>query len=391
MNRRKKWGFLGKGLYISQPESKPKAEPLNKNQFESWDSKKSNYQRIDLIPKGGFVGGGGVYGGVTPTPSPTPSITPSVTPSETPGLGCLWQNQSSLWENNTNQWQNCASLPTPTPSATIPTTPTPTPTPSSTPAAGYSEAVTYMNAVINAGGYLDSVMSAATIQLFVNLKSDGSWNLLKAFYPYMGMNLNSYKINAKNPGLYDMTWGGGITINASGSTGNGLNAFGNLNYTPFSEETLNDAHIGVYILSNIDSTGYDMGASDVNSKTGIGSRESNTTYYSLQLDASLPVPSNGGGTTDSRGHWIISRTGSTSTTLFKNGVLNDTDAGVSTAVSPSTASYVIHARNNNNTIDAYTRRLITFVHMGVGMSNTQMTNLSSHINTFLTALNRNSY
>ena len=359
------------------------------------------YDGEKALEKTTFIAFGAPFYALTPTPSPSggnvsPTPTPTSTPTPSVGYNCIWNTQQSLWENNNNDWQDCNPLPTPTPSpspSSSSTTPTPTPTPSSTPALGYADAVTYMNAVINAGGYLDASMSAATIQLFVDLQSDTSWSRLDAFYPFMGLSLPAYTINGKNPGTHNLTWNGGVSHNASGVTGNDINGFGNTNYNENSHAQLNNLHIGVYCLTNFDEPGYDMGAVSTgvgnDSKTLLGVRDTNNVYASVGISNITAVPAIYGNT-DATGHYIISRTGSTSTTLFKNGSSVATDATVSTG-EKGTQNYYILARNNAGTADQYTKRQLTFVHLGKGLTTTQASNLSTHINTFLTTLNRNSY
>jgi hypothetical protein len=90
----KTWGIPGKRqTYLSPGEQKMKKPriPLNKNPFEAWDTEKSNFERIDLVPRQNTQQGGVpessspvVSPSVTPTNTPTPSITPSITPSNTP-------------------------------------------------------------------------------------------------------------------------------------------------------------------------------------------------------------------------------------------------------------------------------------------------------------------
>jgi hypothetical protein len=301
-----------------------------------------------------------------------------------------------LWENNNNDWEDCNPLPTPTPSSTA-TTPTPTPTPSSTPLPGYAEALTYMNAVLTAGGDLNASMSAATIQLFTDLNSDNSFSNLDAFYPFMGSSLGGFTVNGKNPGTHDITWSGGLTISQSGVTGNGVNGHGNTNYSEYPHAQVDNIHIGIYILTNKNETAFDMGVNDSfvvspsvgNSKTLIDTRDANLTYYSVGIDSATPVASNTG-TTDSRGFWIVSRTGSTSTTLFHNGTIDDTDTTVSSG-GAAQYTYYISARNNIGSANLFSTKLITFVTIGKGLNQTEATNLSNHINTFLTTLNRNTY
>ena len=383
------------GLFNETPElSKEDRMRIIAEKMRPYDSEKA-------LEKVNFIAVGAPFQALTPTPSPSggnvsPTPTPTSTPTPSVGFNCIWNTQQSLWENNNNEWQDCNPLPTPTPSpspSSSSTTPTPTPTPSSTPLPGYAEALTYMDAVLAEGGYLDASMSAATIQLFTDLNSDNSFSNLDVFYPFMGSNINAFKVNGKNPGTHNLTYSGGIAINPSGITGNDINGFADTNYNENNHAQVNNLHIGVYCRTNFDESGFDMGAVSTgvgnDSKTLLGLRDTNNVYGSVEISNITGVPAIYANT-DSTGHYIISRTGSTSTTLFKNGSSVATDATVSTG-EKGTRNYYILARNNAGTADLFTKRQLTFVHLGKGLTTTEASNLSTHINTFLTSLNRNTY
>ena len=82
------WGVLGKQkTYFSpqkQVEGKTKT-PLNANAFDSWDSKRSTFRRVDgyenAVQQGGVVPQ--QTSGPAVSPTPTPSITPTFTPTQT--------------------------------------------------------------------------------------------------------------------------------------------------------------------------------------------------------------------------------------------------------------------------------------------------------------------
>lgn len=87
------WGVLGKQQTYYSPlkalEGKTKV-PLNANSFESWDSKKSRYYRVDGVPNHIQQHGVVPQDAITPTPSPSPSPTITVTPTNTntPSITC---------------------------------------------------------------------------------------------------------------------------------------------------------------------------------------------------------------------------------------------------------------------------------------------------------------
>ena len=72
----KTWGVLGKQqTYYGPTHFMGEKVPLNKNPFNAWDYKKSNYRRIDGVPANAQ------QGGVVPQDSPTPTPTPTPAPS----------------------------------------------------------------------------------------------------------------------------------------------------------------------------------------------------------------------------------------------------------------------------------------------------------------------
>ena len=155
------WGVLGKQqTYFSpqkQVEGKSKT-PLNANAFDSWDSKRSRFKRVDGY-ENAVQQGGVVPQGTTPTPSPTiqptpsitptntPTITPTITPSITPTTSpipadCKWDTIDELWNANTNLWNDCQNVPVPSPTPSITPTNTITPTITNTPTPSITPTIT---------------------------------------------------------------------------------------------------------------------------------------------------------------------------------------------------------------------------------------------------------
>ena len=83
---------------------------------------------------------------------------------------------------------------------------------------GYDpDAQTYINAVLAAGGTLSTPQQDAINTYFLDLKSDGIFSKLYFNYLYLGGVANSNKINAVNPGTYDLNFQGTWTHSTSGS------------------------------------------------------------------------------------------------------------------------------------------------------------------------------
>jgi hypothetical protein len=112
------WGVLGKQkTYFSpqkQVEGKTKT-PLNANAFDSWDTKRSTFRRVDGY-ENAIQQGGTVIGQTTPvpdvsptptsTPQPTPSNTPQPTPTPSPTSPILWNTYNVNWEDVNVNWDN---------------------------------------------------------------------------------------------------------------------------------------------------------------------------------------------------------------------------------------------------------------------------------------------
>lgn len=91
---------------------------------------------------------------------------------------------------------------------------------------GDADATAYINAVLAAGGELSAGQQTAINTFFVDLKSDGIYSKLYIMYPFLGGVANSNKINALNPGTYDLTFNGSWAHSTTGS-----NAFSQDNST----------------------------------------------------------------------------------------------------------------------------------------------------------------
>lgn len=129
---RKVWGVLGKQQTFRPNLFQGETLPLNANPLEPWDTLKSKYRRVDLVPKQEKVvqpiqaaenaGQGGVV--IIPPPVPPPVVSPSpssVTPTVTPTPTITPTNTSTPTGTPTN-------TPTNTNTPTTSVTPTVTPT-----------------------------------------------------------------------------------------------------------------------------------------------------------------------------------------------------------------------------------------------------------------------
>ena len=303
-----------------------------------------------------------------PTNTPTPSVTRTATPTRTQ-----------------------TRTPTPTNTPTLTATPTFTPT-ASPPPPGFTEAQTYMNAVIAGGGTLDATASGATYQLFSDLFTFGLWNKIDAFYPLLGGNSSGGQaVNGKTPGTRNMTWNGGITFSSSGAQGNGTNGYGNTNYVDGSLGVLNNAHIGVYCNVNAQANSADMGATDAGgNETYMSIRKLTSTTDTMEgnVQSDFNVKSFSKANTDSTGMFILQRTASNALEGFRNGSSLGTATTASSGRVGAGYPYWVLGRNFSGSLSGPSARPYQFFTMGDSLTPTEVSNYYTAVYNFNNTLSR---
>jgi len=335
---------------------------------------------------------------VSPTPTPTISLTPSITPTITLSPTSTPTPTISLTPSIT---PTLTSTPTNTPTISLsPTlTPTNTPTPSQA-ASGTTQANAYLSAVVSAGGTgITSTVSAATRTLFTSLVSNNLYNKIDVMYPMLGGNAAGCKFNAKDPrdlnAAFRLTFNGGLTFDASGMTGNGSNGYADANWSVINLNRYS-AHMTFYNTLRTSTTGrIEMGASQ---QTG-----SPQSSYDLFVDFGAATYERGGSidtngvglsftsnaNSANTGCFIVSRTGDTFTGLYKNGVSELTSTKITNG--SINVNLGIGARIGSTTTQGYTDRRCGFATAGSGLTASEVSTLSTIINTWATSIGRNTY
>lgn len=335
---------------------------LQKSREEEFINNDPQYNFGGWVPPFAFV----IPPSPSPTPSPTASMTP--TPSITPTL-------------------------TPTPTGT----PTPTPTPSSIPFD--VDAAAYLSDVISNGGIgIDATISGATETLFLDLKSNGLYTKLYAFYPLLGATSGSTALNAiRDNYFYDLTYNNvsGFTFNSSGATGDGLTAWANTNFnnTDFLQDNMS---MGLYQFTQNTPTkteevsmGQSFGATNL-PHAQFGTRVGSNRI--LRFGSATAVSASAGGLYN--GFYVASRTTSAAGYLYRNG--NTTPVlSATTTYTEGGNSRPIAVWNFYQNIgvygNGYSNQGYSFIFLGEGLSSAEVATFSSIVNTFQTTLGRNTY
>jgi hypothetical protein len=364
-----KWG--GKNW---RPGSPAKRQPINQSIEELMKPlgeklhKGNVWQVVMNVPQTSSV----------PSPSPSATPTPTITPTQTA---------------------------TPTPTVTPTNTPTPSSTPS--PASGTTQAIRYLNAVVAAGGSVNSTQSAATITLFTSLVSNGLYSKMSLMYPYLGAVANSNKINAINPGTNDLTFTGSFTHSISGTVANNASSSqANTSWIgPPTGGSINDFHFTFY-TNTTNAIPFAGGAVYLvefgNMDTAYGT---NSQCVFLQgadytLDAGLSYFN---GATNSAylsvtqaqmngtiGLFGQSRTNSTTMKAYKNGSQVGSTQTTTTNGTWTTRTLMSPGYSIGGAFATSTRRR-AFTTFGTSLTDGEMTTLSTIINTYQTSLGRNTY
>lgn len=231
---------------------------------------------------------------------------------------------------------------------------------------------------------------AAANLLIKRLKAAGLWSKFIAIYPLLGGSATSHKYNAKNPldtdAAFRLLFGGGITHNSNGITGNGTNGYARTYVIGTSHLSLNDVSGFIYSRTNTSGGKIDMGSMNYPAPN----------YRSVQINARNATDFFSGTTamdtvdatlsnTDSRGLFGVSRL--SSTVFIKS--INSTQTTISgTSSSLSSEGISLMAFANAGIHSAYSDRNLAFACIGSGLTSTECDTLYTIVQEYQTILGR---
>jgi hypothetical protein len=246
-------------------------------------------------------------------------------------------------------------------------------------------------AFITAAGITDPTQKSAIITLVADLKTYGVWTKMKAIYPVVGGTASQHKFNLKDPRDLDvafrLAFSTGWTHSATGIKGNGTTAFADSFFNLPTQTTGTNISAGVYVRDNAITAGVSFGAVGGVSFEGLQIAPKftdNNTYFSAN---NRLINGSGNFVTDTRGLFVVSKTGATQTQLFRNGSLIRT-ASPTTLNTPPNLTVVIGARNQSTLIANYDSREMAFIYFGDTLNSTEIANLYTAIQAFQTSLSR---
>ena len=229
---------------------------------------------------------------------------------------------------------------------------------------------------------------------YLGLKSDGIYTKIKAMYLPIWGSAASCKWNLVNPvdsnAAFRLTFHGtSWAYSSSGITP--TNAYASTFLIPGTNLTNNNSHISVYLRTNSDNAGCDIGIQDdmgvgvVPSTYYLMPRNSNILYGTIQTDDPNRVS---GANTDSRGFYITSRTTSTSLKQYKNSSIFGTNSNTSTGTRARYSMPLGAVRYINDagidTYSNYSNREQSFASIGDGLTDAEASNFYTRVNTLMT-------
>lgn len=143
------------------------------------------------------------------------------------------------------------------------------------------------------------------------------------------------------PGTFTILWGGGVTHNSNGITGNGSSGFGDTQLIPSAHLSLNSAGVSYYCRTNSATTTYEAGClhTDGSSRFEVITRSAGNAIFPLLNTTSTGAIANA----NSNKRISIQRTGVNTTTSYRDAVSIGVVPHPSTLL-PNRACYVL-ARN----------------------------------------------
>jgi len=242
----------------------------------------------------------------------------------------------------------------------------------------------WVAAVVVAGGSVSAGRKTLVGTLIAGLKTDGLWTKLDRLWLHAGENSQSALVDlvarelASATAAPTFTTDRGYTFNG---TSNSLQTAYNPGVTAPAHFALNSAMIASYDRDIGIVGGAQCMFGCFNTST-VEIRGNSATDFELQINAGTRQTIAGVYTI---GFWTSSRTGSTTTNSFKNGsAISPTGTDVSTSL----PGHVMTIGALNGTTDFCDHQIAASI-AGAGITSTDAGNLSSRINTYMTAIGAN--
>jgi hypothetical protein len=251
------------------------------------------------------------------------------------------------------------------------------------------DAQAFFNRVTAAGGTLSNTEKTAIENLVIQMKADNIWNLMKAIYPMVGASAAACAQNLKSSS-FTGSFSSGWTFASAGVTPNGASSYMDTNFNNQNNWTSSsNGSMGVSIRTNPTAIfqveiGSGTMSSGANSSVLYARYSTGEFYAGLNCTIISPGVVNG----SSIGFFVTSRLNSTQYSKYKRGssTINSTTTDA-VGTNPNLNLY-FGAGNNLGTASNFSNRQYDFCFIGDGLTQTQVDNYYTALQTFNTTLSR---
>ena len=232
---------------------------------------------------------------------------------------------------------------------------------------------------ISATSETDLTIISALNTLETDLTTYGLTSKMKYLNLAVGATAFKHSLNFMNTAQYVGTFSSGFAQNSTGINANGA-SFMQLVIKP-SDLSQNSISYGVVQRLN-NGLGFAISALGPSSRCELWPSAGGNDAYTSANDSTAEYFLN----TSPIGFYVVSRTSSNVVKAYKDGVLKTSKTTAS--ISPSTFQFVLNARNNNGSISNYNTNEYYFIFVADGLSDADVTNLTTIQQTFKTTLSR---
>jgi uncharacterized repeat protein (TIGR02059 family) len=249
-----------------------------------------------------------------------------------------------------------------------------------------TDAQNYIDAVVTAGGTLNTTKQDGIDAFVVAMKADGLWAKGRQFGLLCHGSFAASKINMKSPGTKDLTsTNGTITYNGTGATGNGTTGYINTGIVPRTEFGLNN-HLNSLALYCRTAA-----SADVKFDMGSGIPSPNTQHVLTAGWGTARGVINGdeqanAASTDSQGFFVVSRRSDTDLELYKNGTSIQTNTVSNSTPDMSNVAMYLCAYNDNGTASLHSPRELSFWWVGDDLTDAEVADFNTNFQALKTAM-----
>ena len=252
------------------------------------------------------------------------------------------------------------------------------------------DAIAYINASSN------TLFQDVIDDAFKGLKTQGLYNKIQAFYPFLGTTQAQHKWNAKNPqdtnAAFRLQFFGGGTHSDLGYQCNGTNAYANTFLVPSAIQNVNSNGLTVTVGTNnsvIPTDAWEIGAYISNTQCSLLTSRNNNTTFLRQTGLNTTTYALQSGINDAKGVYTGTKTASNLHKLIRNKSVIATGTGG--GILPTNNIFIGTISVNTNPNTSYSSQRMQFTAIHEGLTDSEVVALHTIIDNFESAIGRKTW